>query len=358
MAKFGTLAPGAPTLLVAASDAGVLTRRRADYLCDGVADDVQIQAAIDALPANGGRVLLSEGIFSISATILAQLTGSYADPYRPSLVLAGMGKDATRLTSANSVNGHMIQTDTPASELLFSIRDLSLNGNRANQTAGDVLRLRARRNYVENVGVFNGYDGGIYAASGPGGNTVIMVRQCIFNGSNHNIILDGCVDSIIDNAEMGQPVQANIYFNGGGTILVCNSYFWGGQTAGWSCLINVGDVENVMVMNNRFDSNKSHEIALPSGACNWQIIGNEFRGLLAGQEGNYDVINLAGSNTDIIIANNRVINLTGARYSRMVKEGGAGVDYILLLGNNARGGYLNGFHDLTGANNVIASNIS
>ena len=52
------------SFLVAASDASALVLSYADYVCDGTNDEVQIQAAIDALPAGGGRVLLSEGTFT------------------------------------------------------------------------------------------------------------------------------------------------------------------------------------------------------------------------------------------------------------------------------------------------------
>ena len=42
------------TLVVAASDSSDKSKAQADYICDGTADNVQIQAAIDALPAGGG----------------------------------------------------------------------------------------------------------------------------------------------------------------------------------------------------------------------------------------------------------------------------------------------------------------
>jgi len=54
------------TFVVAASDATARSQAHADYVCDGVNDEVQIQAAIDALPAAGGRVLLSEGTFLVN----------------------------------------------------------------------------------------------------------------------------------------------------------------------------------------------------------------------------------------------------------------------------------------------------
>ncbi len=57
------------TLLVAAHNATAEHKRAANYVCDGRADDVEIQAAVDALPSSGGMVVLSEGTFSLDAQI-------------------------------------------------------------------------------------------------------------------------------------------------------------------------------------------------------------------------------------------------------------------------------------------------
>ncbi len=57
------------TYTVAANDSTALGRAQADYVCDGTADDVQIQAAIDALPAAGGKVTLLEGTYDITANL-------------------------------------------------------------------------------------------------------------------------------------------------------------------------------------------------------------------------------------------------------------------------------------------------
>lgn len=54
---------------------------RCNYYADGVADQVEIQAAIDALPSSGGRVLLSGGKFILEAPVLL----------RDDLVLEGIG---------------------------------------------------------------------------------------------------------------------------------------------------------------------------------------------------------------------------------------------------------------------------
>lgn len=56
--------------LVAASGATTNVRNKADYLCDGTDDQVEIQAAVDAcLAAGGGVVKLSSGSFNTSAPI-------------------------------------------------------------------------------------------------------------------------------------------------------------------------------------------------------------------------------------------------------------------------------------------------
>ena len=80
--------PQAATFIVAASDS--LHKERADYVCDGVDDQVEIQAAIDALPSIGGAVKIMEGIFNITNRIELKVNTH----------LSGMGL-ATRINNNN-----------------------------------------------------------------------------------------------------------------------------------------------------------------------------------------------------------------------------------------------------------------
>ncbi len=60
--------PKVNTLVVAANGSGIA----GDYQCDGTADDVQIQAAYDALQAgDGGHLVLTAGTFNLAALIAA-----------------------------------------------------------------------------------------------------------------------------------------------------------------------------------------------------------------------------------------------------------------------------------------------
>jgi len=80
------------TYVVAASNAPDHVKAQADYVCDGTADDVEIQAAIDALPAGGGKVILSDGTFTAAAGI------TRCD----NLILEGQGSEATEIIAVGA----------------------------------------------------------------------------------------------------------------------------------------------------------------------------------------------------------------------------------------------------------------
>ena len=76
-----------PTTIVAASDSSAAAKAAAAYVCDGVNDHVEIQAALNALPSSGGVVLLSSGTYNC-AGIIAPKAGS---------TLKGEGETKTNL---------------------------------------------------------------------------------------------------------------------------------------------------------------------------------------------------------------------------------------------------------------------
>lgn len=58
-----------PTIRVAASNAAPAAKEQSNFICDGVADEVQIQAAVNLLAGTGGTVLLTGGQFNIAQKI-------------------------------------------------------------------------------------------------------------------------------------------------------------------------------------------------------------------------------------------------------------------------------------------------
>jgi hypothetical protein len=95
-------------------------------ICDGVDDQVEIQAAIDALPANRGRVQLSEGTFLVSLTVRI----------KNFLHLLGVGS-GTVIKLANGANCNVIENDNIThGNSFFLLSDFKIDGNRANCPGG------------------------------------------------------------------------------------------------------------------------------------------------------------------------------------------------------------------------------
>jgi len=113
------------TKIVVASDS--LDTTNADYVCDGTADEVEIEAAINALPASGGRVILMEGTFNISTPI---------DCVKSGVTIEGQGL-GTKLFLINNANCHVLVIGNGATALSkVTIKNLVIDGNRVNQGVG------------------------------------------------------------------------------------------------------------------------------------------------------------------------------------------------------------------------------
>ncbi|MDP3015138.1 MAG: NosD domain-containing protein, partial [bacterium] len=106
--------------IVAASNS--LNKEKADYVCDGTDDQVEIQAAIDALGANGGAVYLLEGTFNISASI--NLDNVAPDDSGKAIIGAGTGTVLKVTTGASNVN---VVNASSVNNILIS--QLMIDGN-------------------------------------------------------------------------------------------------------------------------------------------------------------------------------------------------------------------------------------
>jgi hypothetical protein len=154
----GTLAAktgGGATFVVAASDASDRVKNQADYLADGTADNVEIQAAIDALPDAGGKVVLSEGTFNVAVAI----------EYRSYVTVEGQGygwqgNGATVLKPSANINVF----DNPEEETKFGValKGFTINGDGPNRSSGIGIRVyRSRWGVFENIQIYRTKDEGI-----------------------------------------------------------------------------------------------------------------------------------------------------------------------------------------------------
>ncbi len=108
----------AAPIIVAASDSNPAAKARADYACDGLDDQVEIQAAFDALPS-GGTVGLTEGTFNCSGSLVpaAKTTLLGEGPDRTSLEfsrngLLNVSEENVTLDGFHVTGSHYVNTST------------------------------------------------------------------------------------------------------------------------------------------------------------------------------------------------------------------------------------------------------
>jgi len=86
--------PIEPTFLVASVDARSAIRDVADFVCDGVNDEEEIQYALDLLKFTGGCVVLSRGQFHMGNDVAAVTIVVHAN-----VALVGRGEHVTQFVS-------------------------------------------------------------------------------------------------------------------------------------------------------------------------------------------------------------------------------------------------------------------
>lgn len=171
------------TFVVAASDSSAKSKTQADYVCDGTADDVQIQAAIDALPAGGGKVVLMGGTFNLAAGIVETSDNVH---------IQGQGIEATKIVPTDTIIAFSFN-DT----FFGSLNDLSIEAASQQSSGGGVrwygdsyqmaIRRVRMRNLYDDV-LVNCFTAGPAAPRAETG----WIEDCIFwDTKNHVFDLNG-----------------------------------------------------------------------------------------------------------------------------------------------------------------------
>jgi peptidoglycan/xylan/chitin deacetylase (PgdA/CDA1 family) len=137
------------TLVVAANDSSAKCKAQADYVCDGVNDEVEIQAAIDALPSTGTRTVKLMGSF-VKGNVTAITIPSDTHLELDGKITFGVVATGAIMFSAATASG-------------ISIIGGKLDGNGSNQAAGyrTLIQLTDVKNskidtYMTNISV-DGY---------------------------------------------------------------------------------------------------------------------------------------------------------------------------------------------------------
>jgi polygalacturonase len=302
-------------------------------------DAVAIQAAIDA----GGRVFFPAGTYIVGATL----------NIKTNVTLAGTGM-GTVLKAANSLNANLIST-TGASQIFFAgIRDMRLDGNKANNTSGITLLLRqAHTWYVRGVHIKDSADVGL-KLQGTDANTTTLncwIRDCrIENTVNQAMFIDGFAPN---NHVSGCIIGGTTNFDGiectNDEELIVGCHIHTAARHG----INMNGGDNCIVEGNYIESSNQHGINIASTSIGTRCIGNVC--FNNGLTGTGDGINIAG--TDSTISGNRCFDRQGTKTQDYAIQLTAASARNLVLGNSARSteNQTGAINDL-GTGNTLANN--
>lgn len=213
-----------PTVFVAASNASANELKHADYVCDGVADDVQIAAAIQSATASGygGKVVLSSGQFSIASPLTLPATFGFQ--------FVGQGREVTQIRAASAMNGNMV-------EVLGNhavVGDLTLDGNKAQQASGNGIFVTGAKLTARDLNLTN-VSAAAISVSGNSANPSFAHRfhhLFILNPGAEGVLMTSfAYDTHMIDVWIGNAATHGVYTDSG-TLIMTSCHVWGCEGEG------------------------------------------------------------------------------------------------------------------------------
>ena len=307
-----------PTFLVSALNAHKRSRNAAHFRCDGENDDATIQAAIDALPSSGGRIVLSEETFNITTDIL--LSGL------SDIRIEGSGKATVLKLVASLANNVAIFSNVTTAVNRITFSDFLLDGNKSNQgaaTGQDGITLSGNRVHFTRVDAINFTGNGLTLTSSIESSDHCTALQCYVDGCNIGISFKGGTKSSIDDCVAVN--SAGVGINAGDSsrrikIIGCEAN--GNGTHGIAAVAN-GEHS---IIGNHCQGNTGKGIRINSNFNT--IIGNVC------EENEQDGITLSGADFNTVngnvCVNNNNVDGTGSGIEV------SGSDFNVIVGNQCR----------------------
>jgi len=248
------------TYIVAASDS--VHKFEADYFCDGTNDHVQIQAALDKLPATGGEVFLLDGTYNIEVSIAL-------DSFQ---TLRGTGFN-TIVTTTTTALDIITATGGDGSEKVgILIADLRVDGTIGGAVNNDngIKWTYVDNSQITNVWVNYNKEEGIYLLTSDnnriiGNHISLNVWDGIYLGESNNNTITG---NVFENGESAGITLYSSFFN----TVVGNTVQSQGNNGMW-----LWYAEDNIINGNAIQGNASPGIYISEGYRN-TITGNIIEG--------------------------------------------------------------------------------
>ena len=321
------------TTYVVASNAPAATIRQARILkarygnliqiCDGTADNIEINAALAALPAGiGGSVLLSEGTFNLATSILIT---------QGSVTFGGASLSST-IRLANNANCDGITFTAGIGQVI--IEKLTLDGNKANNASGNAINFTDTYNmrfrnlhisswkqsglyalntvakplyYFDTVYAYSNDVSGLYLDGGAGLGTVgVFATKLNVGSSGHNgIVIKDVGDVHLSQcmADSNGDTDAGVYLWAVGNAILDNMYIGGNDVDG----IWVKGSHDIVISNSTIEENRNPGVG---GGTGVKIFNDSYRVNVSGnmikeqhELSDLGVFIMTGA-TDITVSNN------------------------------------------------------
>ena len=314
------------TVVVAAVDS--LKGCRADYSCDGVNDEVEIEAAINEVVAHGagGKVYLAEGTYNIHDTIDVTVESTKG------LTIEGARLNATILKAHADLSGKAMVSWRPAAAAgyFLYLYNLTLSGN--------------------NVGTTSNHGLVVNSGAGAGGNDLHICRVMAINFEGYGFQLDNQWGTKITDCISEYNGLDGLWLRGNQcTIFGC---FFAYNRHGIQLYSEVSTTKTV-IANSVMFQNEYHGIYL--AGTNNIVTGNIIRDNSQDTANTYDGI-FAADGTYQAVSNTIVANLiSGNSKHRYNINLGAGSDNNIIAGNLCEGAATADIID-GGSGNAIAVN--
>jgi parallel beta-helix repeat protein len=309
-----------------------------DYLCDGTADQTEINAAITALPATGGEVVILDGTYNITAKINVaknnvSIRGNGNATILKRMYDSSTGEGVITLTGRSGCKIANLQVDGNKTSYTNSNNyGIYLNNSSNNTITGNTcnnneygIRITGNNNTVTGNTCNNNSSSGIYLSSSS--NNTVTGNTCnnnnygiyLYSSSNHNTVTG---NTCYNNSSYG----IYLYSSSNNTITgnTCNNNEYG---------IRLYSSSNNTFTGNTCNNNNSHGIYLGSSSNN-TVTGNTCN------NNNYGIYLTSSSNNTV--TGNTCIRGTGlttdyTASQHTIQLSGTGNSYNLIAMNNCMG---------------------
>ncbi|MDL2342456.1 MAG: hypothetical protein QFB87_05265 [Patescibacteria group bacterium] len=300
----------AATLIVAASNSQ--NKEKADFVATGTNDESQINAAIAALPASGGHIVLLDGTFNVGSSIVlskanVKITGAGSATvlkrmYNSAAISDAVIRIAATYQSLSSfkIDGNKAAFSNANNDSIYFVSTATSRNNISEliiiDSAGDGMRIDNFQglNRIINNEVSNSTGGGIVADDHDTGSSYI----------GNLVYSNGGIGLSSGNA--GSATNNIAYSNGGTGILINGNSSATGNTSYSNTGAGIAVTYNVTASGNNSYSNGTYGIDAV-GADKTTIIGNH-----VASNGNHGIYIKWGSSTYNSVIGNSVLGNAGS----------------------------------------------